>query len=154
YSVRGGHDHGFGRRITWDFDLLSGYPYRFLGDAAKRRSPSGSFFSMVAPEVCEAIKNGGYDALWLHRPGYAAIIVALATARSIGLPVLMRCETHLKLRRGRLKRAARGMILRALYNQCDRFLAIGSANEAFYRSLRIPDSKIFRVPYAVDNARF
>jgi glycosyltransferase involved in cell wall biosynthesis len=154
YSVRGGRDEGFGRPVTWDLDLLSGYSYRFLGEAAKRRSPSGSFFSIVAPEVCSAIRDGGYDALWLHGHGYAANILALVAARSIGLPVLMRCDTHLKLRRGRIKKAMRGIVLGNLYSQCDRFLAIGSANEAFYRSLGVPKSKIFPMPYAVDNTRF
>jgi glycosyltransferase involved in cell wall biosynthesis len=33
-------------------------------------------------------------------------------------------------------------------------LAIGSANHAYYRSLKIPERKIFHVPYAVDNSRF
>jgi glycosyltransferase involved in cell wall biosynthesis len=154
FSLRGGHDNGFGRPVRWDLDLLSGYPYRFLGEAAKTRSPSGSFFAIVAPEVCNAIRNGGYDALWLHGHGYAANILALAVASSMALPVLMRCETHLKLGRGPLKRAVRGSALRLLYSHCDRFLAIGSANEAFYRSLRVPESKIFRMPYAIDNARF
>jgi glycosyltransferase involved in cell wall biosynthesis len=153
YSVRGGYDSGFERRVYWDLDLLSGYPYRFLGEAAKSRSP-GAFFSIVAPEVFSEIRNGGYDALWLHGHGHAANILALAAARSIGVPVLMRCDTHLKLKRSRLKTAARRIALGGLYSQCDRFLAIGSANEAFYKSLGIPDAKIFRMPYAVDNARF
>ena len=41
-----------------------------------------------------------------------------------------------------------------LYRGCDRLLAIGSANAAFYRAMGVPDDKIFLVPYAVDNERF
>src|SRR5262249_42737948 len=37
---------------------------------------------------------------------------------------------------------------------CDRLLAIGSANAAFYRAMGVPDHKIFLVPYSVDNDRF
>ena len=42
----------------------------------------------------------------------------------------------------------------ALYRSCDRLLAIGSANAAFYRAMGVPDHKIFLVPYSVDNDRF
>src|SRR5262245_59544743 len=153
FSIRGGHDKGFGHSFFWDIDLLSGYPYRFLGDAAKRRQPGG-FSSMLAPEVWSAVRQGGYHALWLHGHAHAANLLALAAARSVGMPVLMRCETHLQLTRGKLKRALRSTALRSLYSQCARFLAIGSANHEFYCSLGIPEEKIFRVPYVVDNARF
>src|SRR5262245_25540769 len=54
FSLRGGHDRGFGRAVTWDIDLLSGYSAQFLGKAATRRS-IGGFFSMVGPELWGAI---------------------------------------------------------------------------------------------------
>jgi glycosyltransferase involved in cell wall biosynthesis len=41
-----------------------------------------------------------------------------------------------------------------LYRACDRLLAIGSANAAFYRAMGVPDEKIYLVPYSVDNDRF
>jgi glycosyltransferase involved in cell wall biosynthesis len=44
--------------------------------------------------------------------------------------------------------------MRLLYSQCDRFLAIGSANAAFYRAMGVPAHKIFLVPYCVDNEPF
>lgn len=153
-SLRGGLDKGFGQEISWDIDLLSGYHSRFMGKAAATRSPDGKFFSIVAREVWSVLRMGDFDALWLHGHRHAANILALAAARSIGLPVMMRCETHLRLPRGRFKSTLRPLALRILYSQCDRFLGIGSLNEAFYRSLGIPDSRIFRVPYAVDNERF
>jgi glycosyltransferase involved in cell wall biosynthesis len=44
--------------------------------------------------------------------------------------------------------------MRRLYWWCDRMLAIGSANAAFYKAIGVPDDKIFLVPYSVDNDRF
>jgi glycosyltransferase involved in cell wall biosynthesis len=41
-----------------------------------------------------------------------------------------------------------------LYSWCDRLLAIGSENAAFYRAMGVSDQKIFLVPYSVDNERF
>jgi glycosyltransferase involved in cell wall biosynthesis len=153
-GVHDGHDDGFQRKVVWDVDLLEGYPYQFISGAAKRRSLSGKFLSIWAPAVWGAIRSGGFDVLWLHGHGYAANVIALLAARSIGLPVLMRCETHLGLRRGHLKALVRKPALGGLYGLCAGFLAIGSANEAFYRWLEIPQARIFRVPYAVDNKRF
>src|SRR2546425_12905043 len=49
-SIRGGRDVGFGQDVKWDLDLLSGYRSVFLGDAARRREPTG-FWSLVAPQV-------------------------------------------------------------------------------------------------------
>ena len=48
----------------------------------------------------------------------------------------------------------RDAVLSVFYRFVDAFLAIGSANRAYYRALGVPDSRIFDAPYAVDNDRF
>ena len=48
----------------------------------------------------------------------------------------------------------RDAALSVCYRFVDAFLAIGSANHAYYRALGVPDSRIFDAPYAVDNDRF
>ena len=154
FSLRGGHDEGFGQPIRWDVELLQGYPYKFLGNDSQKRGPDGGFFSFPSSNVWKAVRDGGYDALWLHGHGYASHIVALAAARSIGMPVLMRGETHLRLARRAFRKTLRTRALRTLYGNCQRFLAIGTANLEFYRSLGVPASQIFLMPYAVDNSRF
>jgi glycosyltransferase involved in cell wall biosynthesis len=153
FSIRGGRDSGFGEDIKWDLDLLNGYRSVFLGDAARTREPGG-FWSLVAPQVWNALRSGGYDVLWLHGHNYAANLIALTAAKSAGLPVLMRGETHLGLPCGRVKSVLRRPAMGRLYRLCDRVLAIGSANAAFYRAMGVPKDKIFLVPYSVDNERF
>jgi glycosyltransferase involved in cell wall biosynthesis len=66
----------------------------------------------------------------------------------------MRCETHLGLHRSALRNALRRRLIGAYYRRLDGALAIGSANHAFYREMGVPEERIFRVPYTVDNARF
>ena len=153
FSIRGGRDVGFGREVKWDLDLLAGYRSVFLGDAARTREPAG-FWSLVAPQVWSELRSGRYDVLWLHGHNYAANLIALMAAKSVGLPVMMRGETHLGLPCGRVKSMLRRPLMGALYRSCDRLLAIGSANAAFYRAMGVPDEKIFLVPYSVDNDRF
>jgi glycosyltransferase involved in cell wall biosynthesis len=153
FSVRGAEDRGFGQVVKWDIDLLSGYNYRFVGKAATNGQPGG-FFSRMGIELWNIIREERFDAVWLHGHNFAAYHVALAAAKSIGSPALMRGETHLGLRVPVAKAALRRPLLNAFYRFCDGFLAIGSANREFYRAMGVPEEKISVVPYTIDNERF
>ena len=153
FSLRGAVDEGFAKPVTWDIDLLSGYQYLYLGEAATRRTPGG-FWSMIVPELWRHIRSGGYDALWLHGYGYAACWVAMLAAKSIGLPVMLRGETHLALSRPSWRRFIRDTVLRRLFRSLDGLLAIGTRNREYYQAAGVPNDKIHMVPYAVDNERF
>jgi glycosyltransferase involved in cell wall biosynthesis len=153
FSLRGAEDQGFEQVVKWDIDLLTGYPHMFVGRNARKLEPRG-FASMIVPEVWQAVRNGSYDALWLHGHGIAANLIAFAAAKSIGIPVFMRSETHAGLPRTKLKAAMRKLLMSTLYKQCDGFLAIGTANKNFYMTMGVPEEKISLVPYTVDNTRF
>lgn len=153
YSLRGAVDNGFARSVTWDVDLLSGYRYVYLGKAAKTRAPRG-FLSLIVPELWNHIRAAGYDALWLHGYGYAACWVGLLAAKSVGMPVMLRGETHLQLSRQGWRRFARDAVLRRVFKSIDAFLTIGSRNSDYYLASGVPPGKIHLVPYAVDNERF
>ncbi len=152
-SLRGAQDPGFGQAVTWNIDLLAGYRSVFLGEAARRRTPGG-FLSLVVPEVWREVRSGRYDALMVHGHHYAGNLIAIAAAKSIGIPILVRGETHLGLLRGGMKRWLRRPVMNLFYRLIDRAMAIGSANADFYRAMGVPDDKIFIAPYSVDNARF
>jgi glycosyltransferase involved in cell wall biosynthesis len=152
-SLRGATDPGFKQALTWDVDLISGYRSVFLGSHATKRVPNG-FWSLICPQLWSEIRGGGYDAVWLHGYNYAASVLALIAARTRGLPVLMRSETHLGMRHTRWRRTVRDTVLAVVYRFVDGFLAIGTANRAYYRSLGVAETKIFDVPYTVDNERF
>ena len=153
YSLRGARDSGFGQTVKWDIDLLGGYRSVFLGARARTRGIDG-FWSLVVPELWREIRSGRYDAVWLHGYGYAAYVLAFIAAKSKGLPVYLRSETHLQLARSRWRQRVRDQVLSIAYRFVDGLLAIGTANHAYYRSLGVPESKIHRVPYTVDNDRF
>jgi glycosyltransferase involved in cell wall biosynthesis len=104
--------------------------------------------------VWREIRSGRYDVLILHGYQYAASVVAFLAAKSRGLRVFMRSETHLGLGRPAWKRRLRDSALSVFYRFFDGFLAIGTANREYYRSLGIPERRIQLVPYAVDNDRF
>jgi glycosyltransferase involved in cell wall biosynthesis len=152
-SIRGGRDIEFGQDVKWDLDLLAGYRSVFLGDAARTREPRG-FWSLIAPQVWNEVRSGRYDVVWLHGHNYAANLLALMAAKTAGLPVMMRGDTHLGLPCYGIKSILRRPVIGALYSCCDRLLAVGSANAAYYRAMGVPDKKIFILPYSVDNHRF
>ena len=152
-SIRGGKDPDFARNVKWDVDLLDGYRSVFLGEAAGKREPAG-FWSLVAPQVWTELSSGRYDVLWLHGHNYAANLIALVAAKSARLPIMMRGDSHLGLPCYGIKSVLRRPLLGTLYELCDRFLAAGSENAAFYRAMGVADYKIFLVPYSVDNDRF
>lgn len=153
YSLRGAKDEGFAQTVSWDIDLLAGYKSVFLGEDAAKRIPRG-FWSLVVPQIWRELRSGNYDVLWLHGYGYFACIIAFLAARSLGIPVLLRGETHLLLARGGWRRWFRDRLLGQFFKRIDGFLAIGSRNREYYRSMGVPDSRIHLVPYTVDNERF
>jgi glycosyltransferase involved in cell wall biosynthesis len=153
FSLRGGKDRGFGRDVKWDLDLLAGYRSVFLGDRARMREPRG-FWSLVAPQVWSEVRSGRYDVLLLHGHNYAANFIALMAAKSIGVRIMMRNDAHLGLPCHGIKSVLRRPVLWALYGLCDRLLAIGSANAAFYQAMGVPEHKIYLAPLSVDNDRF
>jgi glycosyltransferase involved in cell wall biosynthesis len=153
FSIRGSLDRAFGRRVTWDIDLLSGYDARFIKGAGRRNEPAG-FFSIIAPQIWREVSRGDFDALVVHGHTPAAALIAVAAARWTGVPVFARGETHLGLSRGLLKRLVRKPLMGAFYRSLSGVLAIGSANAAFYRAIGVPEERIFAMPYTVDNGRF
>jgi len=152
-SIRGGKDAEFGRDVKWDIDLLAGYRSVFLGEGARTREPGG-FWSLIAPQVWSELHSGRYDVVWLHGHQYAANLIALMAAKTAGLPVMMRGDTHLGIPCRGIRSILRRPLMGMLYRACDRLLAAGSANAAYYRALGVSDRKIFLVPYSVDNDRF
>ena len=152
-GLRGDIDPSFKQSLRWDVDLLSGYRAVFLGIRSTKRTPHG-FWSLIVPEIWSEIRSGQYDVVWLHGYNYAAYLIAFLAAKSKGLPVFMRGETHLELSRTGCKRRVHKFLFSRGFRFVDAFLAIGSANRKYYKAMGVPDHKIFNVPYTVDNDRF
>jgi glycosyltransferase involved in cell wall biosynthesis len=152
FSIRGGMDPGFDRPVTWDIDLLAGYTPVFMADAS--RGDISGFFSKVAPDLWGAIRQANFDAVVINGHNLAAHHVALMAARSVNTPVFTRGETHPRLQRTAWRKLMRGPILKSWYKLFDGCLAIGSANARYYVQMGVPESKIWLMPYCVDNERY
>jgi glycosyltransferase involved in cell wall biosynthesis len=147
-------DEGFGKSVSWDIPLLEGYPHRVLFSGEPLPSGLGGF-RRYRDAIGAVLDDSKPAAVWVHGWGNAYPLAALSAARRRKLPVLMRGETSLDcLHGGRLRRMAHRLVLTMLFRSVSQFLAIGTANQEFYRCHGVPEKRIHLVPYAVDNAFF
>ena len=147
-----GHDEELGRDQPWDIPLLDGYPFQIL-ESPFWFGPAGFF--CLRSRIKNLLEEMRPAAVWVHGWGDVYSVAAWNAAWQLGIPVLLRGESHLKcLKGGFVRRWLHRQILTNCFGTVSRFLAIGSANRAFYLSYGVPEEKIVEMPYAVDNARF
>jgi glycosyltransferase involved in cell wall biosynthesis len=148
------HDPGFGVSFEWDVPLLDGYLYEFLPTLTRDNSRF-SFWRPLNYGIYRGLRRGRYDALMVHGYAQNSMLRAIASAKALGMKVLVRGESHLLGRNlhGPAPTLRYG-VLRKLFGALDAFLAIGTLNREFYCHHGVPDEKIFLTPYAVDNDFF
>ncbi|MHB8382857.1 MAG: glycosyltransferase family 4 protein [Candidatus Binataceae bacterium] len=152
-STREYHDPGFGRALKWDVPLLEGYSSEFL--PAHGAIDQVSFWRPFTRAIRERLRAGRFDALWVHGYAHQVMLRAIAAARSLGIKVLMRGESHSGSEsRSALTRILKGRALPALLRHIDACLPIGVRNRQYYRTYGVPEAKLFAMPYAVDNEFF
>ncbi|PYU54677.1 MAG: hypothetical protein DMG55_30680 [Acidobacteria bacterium] len=134
-------DPELGYSPDWDIPVAEGYrcvpcPRRFL------QRMSFLYHDCLASEK--------YDLVII--PGYARLdtnLLALAPHRqALG----MRLDTAPIYPEPRWKSWCKGMVLRRFFHRFAAFHPVGSLAEQFLKGLKVSPSKIFRYPYAVDNA--
>lgn len=157
FSVRSHIDAGFGQKVEYDVPLLEGYESRFL-PLRGMPLPAGSdpdFWRPWSTGLNQALSEIKPHALWVHGYHRATNLEAMLLARLRGVPVLLRDEaTPISAARSLPKRLVKQAVLRTVDKMVSAFLTIGSLNQAFWRSYGVPDSKLFEMPYAVDNSFF
>ncbi len=157
FSVRQFVDPGFGRAISWDVKLLDGYRSEVLPSFGRPLADNEqpSFWRPLSHGIARRLKAGRFDALWVHGYNRASHWAAMLAAKRLGLAVLIRDEaTQVSAPRSLAKRALKQAFFRALDRLVDGYLAIGSLNRDYYLAHGIAPSKLFSMPYAVDNAFF
>ena len=144
-------DRGFGRSIAWDVPLLEGYNHEFLSPPGEKVEPS----RLRNLPIERLLARDRIDVLWQHGWGYSTHLRSLWCSRRMGIRVLVRGESNLL--RGPanwVKQRARDAFLRWCFSRVDGFLCIGQLNREFYRHYGVPETRLFDVPYAVDNDFF
>jgi glycosyltransferase involved in cell wall biosynthesis len=137
-------DSAFGVPITWDIDLLGGYPSTMLG----RRPLAGKPAWLVS--ASRWLRQ--QDIVVLHGHADPEMLLAAAACRLLGVPYLLRGDSVAEPAAAGLRRIARHLVAGAVVRNAAGALSIGERNAAFYRRYgRIPH---YAAPYSVDNERF
>lgn len=153
FSLRSYRDEGFGRQVEWDVPLIGGYRHEVLPRLLD--SSDIGFFRPLNREIYTRLKQGTFDVLWIH--GYATLNtwVAMAAARRLGIPVLLRTDsTLIDHPRSRMKLAAKKIFFERLRPFVYGVLSVGQRNTEYWRHYLGTDIPLFEVPYAVDNTFF
>jgi len=158
FSARAFTAGEFGREIAWDTPLLEGYRYNVLPQfmaPPPGQQPPLDFWRPLNHGLAHRLAAGKFDALWIH--GYAHWLHwwAMAVAKRRGIKVMLRDEaTSISASRSPAKRAAKRLFFGGLNRMVDAFLAIGTLNRRYYAENGVAPSRLFDMPYAVDNAHF
>ena len=128
-----------------------------LGDIAAAVSRR---FHVVAALVAggnlrRRLREGRFDAVWVHGWGHVALCQAVREATALGLPVLLRGESLPNVQQRRtLRQKFRDAFCHRLFERVAGFLCIGARNRDFYTQFGVENDRLFSMPYAVDNAFF
>jgi glycosyltransferase involved in cell wall biosynthesis len=153
FSLHAYRDRGFGASVEWDVPLLGGYRHEVLP-----RLLDGSeitFSRPLARGISRRLRQGRFDALWVH--GYATLNswIAMMAAKRLGIPVLLRTDsTLIDHPRGPIKLALKKIFFNILRRFVYGVLTVGEKNADYWRHHLREDIPLFPVPYAVDNCFF
>jgi glycosyltransferase involved in cell wall biosynthesis len=144
---------GFGVPFEWDVPLLDGYEYEFLENVAVNPRTS-SFNGLDVPSIREALRAGAFDAVlvngWTHKAAWQAVW----TAKQLGLPVLVRGDSHLHTPRSPLKKWVKEISYPLMLRAFDGFLDVGQWSREYYLHYGARQDRIFRVPHVIDEDGF
>jgi glycosyltransferase involved in cell wall biosynthesis len=151
FGVTARRDPKFAQTFSWDVDLLSGYEHEFVPNVA-RDPGTHRFGGLRNPALPARLAAWRPDAVLCFGYKWSAHLRAICWARRRGVPLVFRGDSHL-LGRGAPPLPAR-LALRALYAQFAAFLCVGAANRDYFRTLGVPDRRLFFAPHSVNHALF
>ena len=153
FSLRSYPDQGFGVPVEWDVPLLGGYRHEVLPSLLD--GTTISFFRPLNRGIFRALRRGRFDVLWIH--GYATLNswIAMAAAKALRIPVLLRTDsTLIDHSRGPLKLAVKKIFFAMLRPFAYGVLSVGLRNAEYWQHHLGPGVPLFSIPYSVDNAFF
>jgi glycosyltransferase involved in cell wall biosynthesis len=144
---------GFGEAFAWDIDLLSGYPSVFLPNVA-RNPGTHHFRGCDTPEIGRHLREGRFDAVLALGWHLKSMLQGIWAAKRLGIPVMIRGDSHLGTPRSGLKKMVKAIGYPPLLRLFDAALYVGERNRDYYRHYGYPEARLFSSPHCVDTERF
>ncbi len=140
---------GFGQKITWDVDLLSGYPHVFLRNVARRPSLE-NFRGCNTPDIGAEIGRQGATHVvifgWFLQTHWQAYWHCLRT----GLPCAVRGDSQPNPHEGGWKKALKDRLYPLFIRRYTRLFYVGERNRQYLASYGASPAKLIFAPHAVD----
>jgi glycosyltransferase involved in cell wall biosynthesis len=144
---------GFGLSFDWDVNLLDGYSHTFLDNCSRRPSVL-SFSGCDTPDIGEKIARGGFRAVLVTGWFLKSYWQAIRACRRLGIPVMVRGDSHLATPRSHIKKVVKPVLHRCLVKQFDACLYVGERNREYLVHYGVPPGRLFFSPHFVDNCWF
>ena len=151
-GFEGFYNPDFKVSVKWDQPLLEGYESKFLLNLSWCRI--SGFFSRINPGIVTNILRGNFDVVLIHGYNTCSAWLTLLTAKAIGLRVIIRGEGIPKESPRCFKQTVYTWLASLFLRQCDAVMFSCKGNFDHWRSLGVPDKKLFFMPCAVDNQYF
>ena len=154
FSLREHYERAYGRSFKWDVALTEGYKWEVLPRIfAGPLTPLRRWSPVL--ELRRRLREGDFDAVWVHGWGHVGLCQAVREAVLLGMPVLIRGDSTIHTNpSAATRRRFRAAFYRWLFQRVAGFLSVGTRNREFYLQNRVPQDRLFFVPYVVDNSFF
>lgn len=153
HGVEESPDPGFDRAFAWDVPMLEGYAHEFVPSARVPGLP-GPASNWFPTGLGRRLSDGGFDAVLVHGYASGAAWSGTLAAKRVGIPVMLRGESHDRGRGRSFKQAVRRIALPRWLGHVDLVLAVGRLNRSMWLGAGVPPQRIIVSPYAIDNGRF
>lgn len=142
-------DPGFGKRVSWQSDLLEGFDYVFLPGAPPELPTAGMVDNQ---DVSEALDD--FDPSCIVTYGFRNPVSrrAIRWAKLRRRRTLLISDGELRQRRPWRVRVRKALTLPWFVRQIDAFLTVGNCNESYYAHYGAHSSQFFRSPFPVHEA--
>ena len=151
-TTGGYYDNEFSKNINWDFDLLNGYQYIFL-----KKDLISNFFKRCNFSIINYLFKNKPDILIIHGWGYPTSLIAIITAKFLGIKIWLRAETPYihEIKNRKVKKIFKYFFFKYIFLRLfEKFLFIGIQNKLFYNYYGIKDeSRFIYTPYCVNNKK-
>ena len=144
---------GFGVPFEWDIPLLDGYEYEFLENVASNPQTS-SFSGLDVPGIYKSLGAEGFDAVLVNGWNHKACWQTVWAAKRLGIPVLVRGDSHLHTPRSEAKSLVKDLAYPWMLRLFDGYLSVGQWSREYYVHYGVPENQVFHVPHVIDEALF
>jgi glycosyltransferase involved in cell wall biosynthesis len=146
------YDYGFEREISWDIPLLSGYPYEWIKNTAKKPG-THHFKGIDNHSLIDKIKVYNPDALLVYGWNYRSHLRTIFHFKN-KIPVFFRGDSTLLDEKIGIRAFAKSFFLKWLYRHVDYSFYSGTNNKAYFKKYGFQENQLGFTPHAIDNDRF